>query len=138
LPSAGGKPRQKMPDVVLDASAVLALVGSERGADEVRRILESAVMSAVNLAEVLTKLADRGLSETAQRRMRARLGFTVRDFDERSAWISAGLRAATRARGLSAGDRACLGLALHEGLPVLTADASWSTVDVGVEVRVIR
>lgn len=49
------------PRWVLDASALLAFLGDEPGADVVERALEQgAVMSAVNWAEVLSKAAEVG------------------------------------------------------------------------------
>ena len=127
-----------MTKCVLDASAVLALLGNEQGTEQVEAALGAAVMSAVNLAEVLTKLADRGVTEAEQRVIRMSLDIDIRRFDENAAWRASGLRGATKSRGLSIGDRACLGLALDEGLPVLTMDRAWSALDVGVEVRALR
>jgi PIN domain nuclease of toxin-antitoxin system len=66
------------------------------------------------------------------------LGLEIRRFDETSAWTAARLRSATKKYGLSTGDRACLALALDEGLPVLTADRAWLTLDVGVHIRTLR
>ena len=127
-----------MADSVLDASAVLALLGNERGAEPVREALGSAFISAVNLAEVLTKLADRGVTETDLRAIRLSLDIRVRSFDENAAWRASSLRDTTRSRGLSIGDRACLALALEEGLPALTTDRAWATLNVGVSVRTLR
>jgi len=127
-----------MASVVLDASAVLALLANERGAEQVQRALGSALMSAVNLAEVLTKLGDRGVPQAEQRTIRTSLDIEIRRFDEVAAWTASKLRNATKKYGLSMGDRACLALALDEGLPVLTADRAWSTLDVGVKVRTLR
>ncbi len=127
-----------MDSVVLDASAVLALLHREQGADVVEANLASAMISTVNVAEVGTRLADRGMSDSDIREVVAALGMTVVQFDEESAYASAALRSRTRIRGLSLGDRACLALAGHLTLPALTADRIWADVDVGVEVRLIR
>jgi PIN domain nuclease of toxin-antitoxin system len=48
------------------------------------------------------------------------------------------LREATRAAGLSLGDRLCLAAARARQARVLTADRSWAGLDVGVEIEVIR
>jgi PIN domain nuclease of toxin-antitoxin system len=127
-----------MAKAVLDASAVLALLVGEKGSEQVKPLLGSVLVSAVNLAEVLAKLADRGVSPEEQRQIREGLDVEVREFDERSARTSAGLRSATRTHGLSIGDRACLALALQESLPVLTTDRTWSKLALGIEVRVLR
>jgi ribonuclease VapC len=127
-----------MTKCVLDASALLALLGNEPGTESVKEALGSAVMSAVNMVEVLTKLGDRGVTEAEQRIIRMSLDIEVRSFDEKAAWRASSLRSATRSRGLSIGDRACLALALEEGLPALTADRAWSGLEVGVQVRTLR
>lgn len=66
------------------------------------------------------------------------LGLTVVPFDGDTAMRAGLLRDATRAAGLSLGDRACIAVALREGLPALTADQVWTRVDVGVEIKLIR
>src|SRR5262245_24952655 len=105
-----------MSEVVLDSSALLAWLAGEAGAEQVEQVVGAALISCVNLAEVLTKLADRGVSELEQRRIVKNIGLAVGDFDEVAAWTSAALRASTRTRGLSLGDRACLALALRRGV----------------------
>jgi ribonuclease VapC len=127
-----------MSKCVLDASALLALLGNEPGTEGVKEALGSAVMSAVNMAEVLTKLGDRGVTEAEQRIIRRSLGIEVRSFDESAAWRASSLRGITKSRGLSIGDRACLALALEESLPALTTDRAWSALEVGVQVRTLR
>lgn len=127
-----------MTKCVLDASALLALLGNEPGTEQVKEALGSAVMSAVNMAEVLTKLGDRGVTEAEQRVIRTSLGIEVRSFDENAAWRASSLRGITKSRGLSIGDRACLALALEEGLPALTTDRAWSELEAGVQVRPLR
>jgi ribonuclease VapC len=100
-------------------------------------------MSAVNWAEVLSKLLERGKmpqAVTAQLRDLGLLGQAIQicPVDEALALIIAKLLPSTRAMGLSLGDRACLAVALTLNLPALTADKAWSNVDVGVLVQLIR
>lgn len=123
---------------VLDASAVLAFLGGEPGSDRVAAVLPDAIMSAVNGAEVYGKLADRGASLAQSDEIMGALALDLRPFDAAQARASAQLRGATRALGLSLGDRACLSLAQVENLPVLTADRVWADLDIGVEIEVIR
>ncbi len=132
--SASGGP------VVLDASAVLALLFEEPGAEMVRAQLRTGVIGAVNLAEVLAKLSDHGLPAVEAARAITILGLEVAPMTEAQAGRSAELRPLTRAVGLSLGDRACLALAAELGAPVLTADRSWDSVAgaAGVNVQVIR
>jgi PIN domain nuclease of toxin-antitoxin system len=129
---------------VLDASALLAYLRSEPGAEViVVALAEGAAISAVNLAEVLTKLADAGArpeQATAGLRSRGILGgaLALEPFTEADALASAALRSATARSGLSLGDRACLALGRRLGQVVLTTDHAWKGLDTGVEVQLIR
>lgn len=123
---------------VLDASAILAFLRAEPGSEAVAGHLEGAMASAVNIAEVGTRLADLGLAEEDVRRTEDYMGLEVIAFDEEQAHAAAAIRDATRSRGLSLGDRACLQLALREGLPALTADRYWAELDLGIDVKLIR
>ncbi len=127
-----------MSEIVLDASALLARLHGEPGAEAVARYLSVALVSAVNLAEVGARLADLGMPDEVARQAIESLGVTIAPFDEDLAYASAALRASTRRRGLSLGDRACLALALLRSVPVLTGDRAWAELDIGVEVRLIR
>ena len=127
-----------MSRVVLDASAMLAFALGEPGGDIVDGYLGDALASAVNVAEVGSRLVDLGNSWSKVRRSIAHMSLEVTPFDKAQALATAGLRDATRHRGLSLGDRACLQLAAQRGLPAVTADRAWAELDVGVEVRLIR
>jgi len=123
---------------IADASAILALLKREPlGKLDPRRLFR-ATISAVNLSEVLERLCSGGLSEAEAGAAVAELSLRVADFDEPQARLAAYLRPQTRRAGLSLGDRACLALALHLSRPVITADRAWASLDIGVEVVVIR
>ena len=124
--------------VVLDSSALLAYLKRERGGDAVSARLAGSQLSAVNLAEILTKLMDDGVALEAAEATLSVLSVAVQTFDADDARRAARLRTSTRVRGLSLGDRACIALAQREGIPVLTADRAWAGLDLGVEVVLIR
>ena len=69
-----------MSEAVLDSSALLALLWNEPGADYVAAALPGALLSSVNLAEVVTKLCERGSSGSEGRELVESLGVVV-DFD---------------------------------------------------------
>ena len=119
-----------MSEAVLDSSALLALLFGEPGADRVAAILPDAVVSAVNLAEVATKLQDRGLDEAAAIAAVAATGVRVVPFSADLAWTAARLRASTGEAGLSLGDRACLALAIERSATAYTADQAWTRAGV--------
>ena len=124
--------------VVLDSSALLCVLNGEAGAERVAQALPSAVIGAANLAEVVTKLRERGLSAEEVEEVLGGLHLDVRSLTPAQAYAIGHLRPATRALGLSLGDRACLALAAELGAPALTADQAWGSAEVGVTVDVIR
>lgn len=101
------------------------------------RLFTGAVMSAVNLSEVVAKLSDVGMAEAEIREIIEPLGVEVVAFDEATAFVAGLLRRESRRAGLSLGDRACLALGRARKLPVLTADIAWSTVDLDPEVELV-
>jgi PIN domain nuclease of toxin-antitoxin system len=127
-----------MASAVVDASALLAHIGGEPGADSIDDLADEALMSAVNLAEVFARLTERGLSERQADTIVYRYRLEVVPFDEELARQTGALRPVTKALGLSLGDRACLALARRERLPILTADRIWAKLDLGISIKVIR
>jgi PIN domain nuclease of toxin-antitoxin system len=129
---------------VLDASALLAYLNRETGAELVADLLAGgASMSAVNLAEVLSTASDRGVEAEQLTALLYEAGLldaavSVEAFTVEDASAVGSLRPATRGIGLSLGDRACLALARRLGAPAITADSAWSELDIGVEIRLIR
>jgi ribonuclease VapC len=119
-----------MTSVVLDASAVLALVRDEPGADKVAPHIGRAAISAVNLQEVIKELLLSGLDEATIREVLDELRLDVRAHDTEAAYAAAGLHAQTRQYGRGLGDRSCLALAGQLGVPALTADREWKKVKV--------
>ncbi len=127
-----------MIDAVLDASALLAVLNSEPGSGIVEETLPGAAISAVNLSEVISKLAERGMPEPAIRAALEGVGLEVHAFDVDAAYSTARLRKATKPYGLSLGDRTCLALGLALKAPILTADRTWKKIKLGVKIRSIR
>ena len=123
---------------VADASAMLAALKNEPFGNVDPRELVGAAISAVNLCEVLSKLHDDGLSEAQAETAVSAMDLRVVPFDERQARAAARLRWVTRHAGLSLGDRACLSLGERLGCPVVTADRVWASLNLGVEIVVIR
>jgi ribonuclease VapC len=125
--------------IVLDASVLLAVLNREPGADKLTpQLLNVATSSTVNLAEVQSKLVNRGLSP--QEAWEATLS-PIREptaFTAEHAMTAGNLIVETRALGLSLGDRACLALGLALSAPVYTADKSWKRLKLGLRIHVIR
>jgi PIN domain nuclease of toxin-antitoxin system len=124
--------------VVLDASAVLAFLHQEDGAEYVERRLPGAAISAVNYSEVIKKAVERGGNVTAARAQLDFLQLSVIPFDSALACHAAALWPAGRESGLSFADRCCLTLAATLARPVLTADRDWMRLKLDVNIELIR
>jgi PIN domain nuclease of toxin-antitoxin system len=125
--------------VLLDASALLAAVNEEPGGKRVAECLDDAAISAVNLAEVATKLREFGWQSKEVSDLLADLQLEILPFDQQDAMKTADLRGPTRKLGLSLGDRACLATAQRTGYRVLTADGAWSRAKLrGVRIEIVR
>lgn len=123
---------------VIDASALLALLQDEPGSDRVAEALPDALISAVNLSEVVAKLCDKGFEPDEARETMELLPLNVVAFDTAQAIEAGLLRASTRTLGLSLADRACLALAARSGASALTTDRAWARLGLGIDVDVIR
>ena len=125
--------------IVLDASAILAVINGEPGAEKLTSdLLARAVGSAVNLAEVQTKLVSRGWMPAQAWEDGTSPVQEVIAFDKEQARIAGDLVTQSRRFGLSLGDRACLALGIALKAPVYTAEKAWKKVKVAVAVHVIR
>ena len=126
-----------MASTVPDASALLVLLNREPGTEQVAEAMPGAIISAINLAEVIGKLTESGMPQETMREALAVLSLEVVPFDEGDAHAAGLLRAPTRRAGLSLGDRACLALAAKLDLPAPTTDRAWKRVRSGATVRVV-
>lgn len=128
-----------MATTILDASALLALLNNEPGAELVAEAVnQGAAMSVVNYCEVVGKLRDSGIALDEVTAILTPLNIHLFEFTVSHATRAGDLRPETRAAGLSLGDRACLALAETLGVPALTTDREWERVTGGVSVTVIR
>lgn len=129
-----------MSRIVLDASALLAMLRDEPGADRVEAVLEDASMSVVNLAEVVSHFAKAGVARDAIESILKPLPLRLIPVDDLLSYQAGMLRSVTVEGGLSLGDRYCLALAKRAGVPALTAERRWPGIATaaGVTVELIR
>lgn len=127
-----------MTSAVLDASALLAIVHEEPGADIVRAALAGALMSAVNYSEVLKKCFERGVPTEPLISLTRAAYLDIVPFDALLANASAELYLQTKQHGLSFADRACLALGMQRNLKVLTSERRMGKITLPVKVKLIR
>ncbi len=124
---------------VLDASAVLAFLYQEPGAEDVATRLNGSIISSVNFAEVLQKASAEGFDLVQVAALLRTMVEGVVPFDDAMAVDTAALWSTTRAAGLSLADRACLALTAAVGGVAVTTDKAWSGVEVpNASVHIVR
>lgn len=128
-----------MNKAVLDTSAILAILFQERGAEKMTdEIMDRAVVSTVNLAEVQSKLVKMGHPPEDAWSDALLLETAPEPFTADQAKIVGSLTATTEKYGLSLGDRSCLALAIVLKAPVYTTEQIWKNLKVGIPIHVIR
>jgi ribonuclease VapC len=93
---------------VLDASALLALLQGEAGAEQVEVVIDESALSTVNWSEVCQRSLARGIGTEGLRTDVEALGLRIEPFVAEDAEAAAALWPAGRRVELSLGDRACL------------------------------
>jgi len=127
-----------MTEAVLDASALLAMVRGEPGADVVSGIILHSVISTVNASEAVAKLVEKGATPDTAKDIIFSLPMRMVPFDADQAAAAGKMWLRGKPAGLSFGDRACLALAESMNLCAITADRHWKAFAAKVEVRYIR
>jgi len=128
-----------MSKFILDASALLALLKNEPGADKVEPLLGQIVMSSINVSETASILLESEMTAQEVQECLLPLISDIVPFDEEQAFKTAELRKHTKKHGLSLGDRACISLGIKMGLPVYTADKVWQKLQLdNLEIELIR
>ena len=129
-----------MTKIVLDSSAVLAMVFGEPGGAKVHAAIVSPLhaisMSAVNWCEVLTKLGQKSPIMTAERLAAILPGVEVVPFGRAEAEQAAYL--AKKCPDISLGDRACIALASFLDSTAWTTDRIWAQLPVGAKLEMLR
>ena len=126
--------------IVLDSSAIIAVILDEKGSDVVRDAFNQAVISTCNVAEVYTKILQLGLGHRAPDAIFGSDSIDIVPLSLSQAKVAGDMVVLTGKAGLSLGDRCCLALAKEIGVSVLTADRPWAQFAdaLGIEIRLIR
>jgi PIN domain nuclease of toxin-antitoxin system len=127
-----------MNKAVLDSSALLSFINHEHGAEIVAEYIDGAVMSSINLAEVIAVLSLVDIPEETIANIVNDLNIEIIGFDQEQALQTGFLRKNTKIPGISLGDCACINLANIKNLPIITADKIWSKLDLTINVILIR
>lgn len=119
---------------VLDASAVLAFLQGEDGADAVERYLDAGARCAtVNWSEVAQKVRASDGDWDLARSLLESYGINLEPVLEADAeWAASRWR---RGEGLSLADRLCLALAARLAAPAVTADRAWGSGSDVIQIR---
>jgi ribonuclease VapC len=124
---------------VFDASAVVALLRNEPGAELIAPMCNNGMLPTVNLQEAIKILRAGGFSQTAVAHMIDTLGLEIVPHSAEDAYQAAELVSLTRQHGSGLGDRTCMALAISRNLPALTTDRAWAQLTIpGLQVIVAR
>jgi PIN domain nuclease of toxin-antitoxin system len=124
--------------IVLDSSAILAVAFEETGADIVTSLMPQAVLSAANLAEVLT-VAERNDIDGEKLYLEIlSSGLRIIPVTQVHARIAGQIWRAHPRSNLSLGDRLCLALAFSLNVSVVTSDREMRTVGMGLSINLFR
>lgn len=125
--------------VILDASALLALIQEETGAEIIKPLLKFSVMSAVNVTETLSVLQRTNISPEEGLTLITDIVTTIVPFDLEQAEQVAKLHPLVQPQGLSLADRACIVLGIKLQIPIYTADRIWDELKLdNIDIRLIR
>lgn len=125
--------------IVLDSSAVLAVIQQEKGADRVRAAFAQGVISMASLAEVLSKTAQWGLDLSGAYARILAFGLEIHPVEEEHAVIAAEIFSlAPRTLDLSLGDRLCIALAMTLRCELLTGDRGMAQYNAGIPITSFR
>jgi PIN domain nuclease of toxin-antitoxin system len=128
-----------MSKIVLDASAIMAIIQNEAGHEKLTiELLAGSSCSSVNLAEVQAKLVSQGWTQDDAWEDATGPVDEIVPFDAQQAKTSGDLITQTNPFGLSLGDRACLALGIALNAPVYTTDKMWKKLKLGIPIQVIR
>jgi PIN domain nuclease of toxin-antitoxin system len=127
-----------MSEYVLDASALLAMLQNEPGAEFVQKKLQNSVISSVNFSETVSRLVRHGMPENEIQDLLNLLGLEIIPFFEEQAYQCGFMSSSTKSTGLSFADRACLALAQQLDRIALTADRAWMSLPIDIQVEMIR
>lgn len=123
---------------VFDSSVIVAILERERGYENALPFLEKAIASTVNIAEVATRFAIKGIPEDYVQKLIKSTNIQLHTYGEDVALVTGMLVQQTKSFGLSLGDRACIALGITKKLPILTADRIWQKLDIPVQIKLMR
>jgi ribonuclease VapC len=123
---------------VLDASALVAVLRREPGAEFVEARMAGALMCTVNASEAVMRGVEKGFSEDLMAALISSQELELVSFDAELALSTARLRPSTKHLGLSFADRACIATAIRAKAVAVTADRIWATLDLPCTIEIIR
>ena len=129
----------KKNNILLDASAIIALVKRETGYEKVDAVLAKCSMSTVNFTEFITSLARGNVIPDDIDAIIDNIIPEIIPFSHQLSITAGKLYSKTRSLGLSLGDRACIATAIHFNMEIYTADKAWAKLDIpDLKIHLIR
>lgn len=124
--------------IVLDSSAILAVLLKEPGRDFVLDRIQGAFATVVTFCETLTVMVRNKSDARSEAEAILALGVPIVPVAQSLAIEAASMIAKTQFYGLSLGDRLCIGLGKELNAEVLTGDRVWREINLGAKITLIR
>jgi len=113
--------------VLFDSSALFALIRMESGYEQLEGLLASSCISAVNLSEIVTRLAELGIADTEIKEIVDEVIPEILPFTHKAGFLSGILMIKAKELGidLSLGDIACIATGIINNMVVYTTNPVW-------------
>jgi PIN domain nuclease of toxin-antitoxin system len=128
-----------MSKVILDTSALLALIKNEPGASTIEDLLGQIVISSLSLAEAATSLLQSEMTLQECEECLLPLVSQLIPLDASHALLTANLMKQLKGKELPLEARACLALGIKMNLPIYTANQIWPDLGLtDIDIKLIR
>ncbi|MDG1437117.1 MAG: type II toxin-antitoxin system VapC family toxin [Rickettsiaceae bacterium] len=133
-------PKPKSNKILLDTSALIALLKKEPGYKKVDEVVAHSAISSVNLCELVSILAKNSIPENAIDDIINDIVPEIIPFCENLGVKAGKLSSFTKEYGLSLGDKACIATAEYYSMEVYTADKIWAKLEnnISTKITIIR
>jgi len=128
----------KSKKVLLDTSAIIALLRKEPGYEILEEVIANSAISTVSLGELVSVLSRSNIIENEIDEIIKDLVPEIIPFTEDIAINTGKLIKQTKKLGLSLGDRACIATEIYHNMSVYTTDKIWKELKTSAEIIVVR
>lgn len=128
----------KSKKVLLDTSAIIALLKKEPGYESLEEVVANSAVSIINFSELVSVLMRTSIVESEIDEIIKDIIPEIIPFSEDIAIQTGKLIKLTKDLGLSLGDRACIATGIYHGIPIYTTDKVWKDLKTSAQIVIVR